>query len=286
MLSTNASSESEVVFSIPEELVPSRNDQVQPTISLDFDGSLNPPLFLKQDLKEGCGGKTWPAGMVLAEYFLNCKLDTLHSKAMFVHSRLNAFQSGGRSILDGFSLTCGTLDLSLGQVVALLGIHLAEHYSFHVLSRAKKQLISFRLAISIGLSNPTFSSHDASITVTDIPAMLPLINANIALNPTKISIQSLSLSWGKPLPVAQSFKAPNIILAADCCYYEPAFPLLLDTLDELVGQASDVCCYFCFKKRRKADLGFLKMARKRFDVRDGGLDDPKREVWQREGILL
>ena len=183
-------------------------------------------------------------------------------------------------------LTRGHLDLSLVQVVALLGMHLAKHRSFHLIPWAKRQLIPFRLAISIGLSNSSFRFDGASITVTDIPAMLPLINANIALNPTKLSIQSLALSWGEPLPVAQSFKAPNIILAADCCYYEPAFPLLLDTLDELVNLASDVCCYFCFKKRRKADLGFLKMARKRFDVRDGGLDDPNRKLWQREGIFL
>ena len=89
MLSTKTSSGSEIAFTIPEELVPSRNEQVQPTISLDFDGSLKSPLILKQDLKEGCGGKTWPAGMVLAEYFLRCKLDTLQSKTMFVRSRLN-----------------------------------------------------------------------------------------------------------------------------------------------------------------------------------------------------
>ena len=94
MFSTEVSSESEAVFTIPEELVPSRNDECQPTISLDFDGCLNPPLILKQDLKEGCGGKTWPAGMVMAEYFLRCKLDTLQSKTMFVRSRLTAFQSG------------------------------------------------------------------------------------------------------------------------------------------------------------------------------------------------
>ena len=125
MPSTKASSESEVVFTIPEELVPSRNDEFQPTISLDFDGSLELPLILKQDLKEGCGGKTWPAGMVLAEYFLRCKLDTLHSKTMFVRSRLAAFQRGRRSILDGFCfLTRADLDLSSDQVVDLLGMHL------------------------------------------------------------------------------------------------------------------------------------------------------------------
>lgn len=45
-------------------------------------------------------------------------------------------------------------------------------------------------------------------------------------------------------------------------------------------------CYFCFKKRRKADLGFVKMARKRFEVVEGGVDDLERGVWQREGIFL
>lgn len=45
-------------------------------------------------------------------------------------------------------------------------------------------------------------------------------------------------------------------------------------------------CYFCFKKRRKADLGFVKMARKRFEVVEGGGDDPEKGVWQREGIFL
>lgn len=81
-------------------------------------------------------------------------------------------------------------------------------------------------------------------------------------------------------------KTPEIILAADCCYFEPAFPLLLDTLEELLSNKEGATCYFCFKKRRKADMGFVKMARKRFDVKEAGKDDPERGVWQREGIFL
>lgn len=122
--------------------------------------------------------------------------------------------------------------------------------------------------------------------VTDVPSMLPLIEENIALNAAKNSVQAFPLSWGEPLPANPSFSAPTVILAADCCYYEPAFPLLLTTLENLLGAASDACCYFCFKKRRKADLSFVKMAKKRFKVTDGGLDDPQREIWQREGIFL
>lgn len=143
-----------------------------------------------------------------------------------------------------------------------------------------------RLAISIGLSSYSTTANGTQITLTDVPAMLPLLEENIALNPTKYSVQSLPLSWGEPLPTTTSFRPPDIILATDCCYYEPAFPLLLDTLEELLGKVPDACCYFCFKKRRKADLGFVKLARKRFDIEDGGLDDPKRLLWQREGIFL
>lgn len=81
-------------------------------------------------------------------------------------------------------------------------------------------------------------------------------------------------------------RPPDIILAADCCYFEPAFPLLLDTLEQLLHSREGAVCFFCFKKRRKADLGFVKMARKRFDVKEGGRDDPERAQWQREGIFL
>ena len=87
MQPTDPQEEVEDLLTVAEDLVPSRNDEPQPTISLDFDGLLNPPLLLKQDLKEGCGGKTWPAGMVLAEYLLRCRLDSLKNKTMLVCTR-------------------------------------------------------------------------------------------------------------------------------------------------------------------------------------------------------
>ena len=42
----------------------------------------------------------------------------------------------------------------------------------------------------------------------------------------------------------------DIILAADCVYFEPAFPLLVKTLAELAPDKS-VEVLFCYKKRRK-----------------------------------
>lgn len=54
---------------------------------------------------------------------------------------------------------------------------------------------------------------------------------------------------GDPLPPSIPHKY-DVILAADCVYFEPAFPLLVKTLTDLVPDKS-VEVLFCYKKRRK-----------------------------------
>ena len=71
-------------------------------------------------------------------------------------------------------------------------------------------------------------------------------------------------------------------------YYEPAFPLLLKTLEELLGEDAggkdegagilkaggvegvsrrgQPVCYFCMKKRRKADMRFVAGLKREFEV--------------------
>lgn len=72
-------------------------------------------------------------------------------------------------------------------------------------------------------------------------------------------------------------------------YYEPSFPLLLETLKELLvgdekeiklgegenekeggegGGRTEQVCYFCMKKRRKADMRFVAALKKRFEVEE------------------
>ncbi|GJC98442.1 hypothetical protein ColKHC_07268 [Colletotrichum higginsianum] len=87
-------------------------------------------------------------------------------------------------------------------------------------------------------------------------------------------------------PLAQDvvdFK-PNVILAADCVYFEPAFPLLLETLTNLLSLEPDATVYFCFKKRRRADMQFLKKAQKTFQVTE--IIDDDRPIFSREGLFL
>ena len=96
--STHSLEGSESFLLVTEDLVPSLPPNLPTTTTLDFSGLLTPPLILQTDLKEGCGGQLWPAGRVLAKYLLQCKMDELRGKTMFVRS--NAFLSLRRKGLD------------------------------------------------------------------------------------------------------------------------------------------------------------------------------------------
>ena len=133
-----------------------------------------------------------------------------------------------------------------------------------------------RLALSL---HPLRPSH---VYLTDLAPILPLLEHNISLNSPSTPTTAHILEWGSPIPNAIP-SPPDILLAADCVYFEPAFPLLLQTMQDLMRP--ETVSYFCFKKRRRADMNFMKMARKVFDVRDVE-DDPDKEAWGREGIHL
>ena len=73
------------LFSISEDLVPSPISTPSQQVTLAFDGLLTPPLVLQTNETE-CGGKLWPAGMVLAEYLLRNRMAEMEGKTMFVRS--------------------------------------------------------------------------------------------------------------------------------------------------------------------------------------------------------
>lgn len=105
---------------------------------------------------------------------------------------------------------------------------------------------------------------------------------NVALNNLSSKVTPSIYDWGTP-PPSTIPQHPDIILAADCVYFEPAFPLLQQTLSDLMSEKT--VCYFCFKKRRRADLQFMKVAKKMFQVQEVE-DDPDKGVWSREQIFL
>jgi hypothetical protein len=70
------------VFSVSQDLVPDATIKTAGASEIDFDGLLSPPLKLHEDLKNGCGGQLWPAGMVLSKYMLRKHREDLVRKEM------------------------------------------------------------------------------------------------------------------------------------------------------------------------------------------------------------
>jgi predicted nicotinamide N-methyase len=218
-------SEENDVFGVGQDFVPPAPIKPAGDSEIDFDGLLSPPLKLHEDLKNGCGGQLWPAGMVLSKYMLRMHRDDV----------------AGKDIVE------------LGAGGGLVG-----------------------LAIAIGCK------VDTTLHITDQEPMFELMKRNIALNDLQSRVSASIYDWGETTP-SHLPNHPDIILAADCVYFEPAFPLLQQTLKDLIGKKT--VCYFCFKRRRRADLTFMKTARKMFDVQEVD-DDPDKEVYSREKLFL
>ncbi|KAI0098699.1 putative methyltransferase-domain-containing protein [Nemania sp. FL0031] len=220
-------------LALAEDFTPLPVYKAAGTTETDFDGLLpaDGRLRLHEDLKNGCGGQLWPAGMTLARYLLK-----YHKKSL-----------AGKRILE------------LGAGGGLVGLAVAR-------------------GCDLG------DDDHSPLYITDQMEMFSLMRHNIALNGLEGKVEAMLLNWGEPLPAAVVANPPDVILAADCVYFEPAFPLLQTTLTDLLALRPGVVVYFCFKKRRRADMQFLKQARRRFHVAE--VEDDERPVWSRQGLFM
>ena len=133
----------------------------------------------------------------------------------------------------------------------------------------------------VGLAVALGCPIEQTLIISDQTPMLELMQRNIELNSLSQKVREEVLDWGEHLPENVPTQ-PDVLLAADCVYFEPAFPLLMRTLEEMIGDHT--VCYFCFKKRRKADMRFVKMMKKAFLVEE--VEDSERAVYEREGLFL
>ncbi|UNI20823.1 Protein-lysine N-methyltransferase efm6 [Purpureocillium takamizusanense] len=215
---------------VSEDLTPLPSLKLAGNSDIDFDGQLERPLRVREDVRSGCGGQTWPAGLVLGKHMLR------YHRGELEDARILELGAGGGLVGLAVALACGGRE---GRSRLLL---------------------------------------------TDQDEMLELMQHNIRLNEVDARASALVLNWGEPLPDTVVQQRPNVILAAECVYFEPAFPLLMQTLKDLFVLNEDAIVYFCFKKRRRADLQFVKMAKKAFVVEE--LFDEDRPVFSRQSLFL
>ncbi|KAG6015631.1 hypothetical protein E4U54_003216 [Claviceps lovelessii] len=212
---------------VSEDLTPLPDLKQAGNARIDFDGQLGTPLEYHEDVRTGCGGQTWPAGLVLGKHLLRYHREQMRNARI----------------------------LELGAGGGLVG-----------------------LAVALGCGSNT------SLVVTDQKEMFDLMDTNIRLNKLEGRAKALVLNWGEAIPEEVVLQKPDVIIAAECVYFEPAFPLLMQTLRDLFALNDEAIVYFCFKKRRRADMQFVKMAKKAFLVEE--LFDEDRPVFERQALFL
>ena len=80
----NGDSASEIGLIVHEGLVGVPSPETAAVVSTDLDGVLRVPLMIHENATDGCGGRIWPAGRVLAKYMLARYANGLEGKTMCV----------------------------------------------------------------------------------------------------------------------------------------------------------------------------------------------------------
>ncbi|KAF8845623.1 hypothetical protein BDN67DRAFT_961214 [Paxillus ammoniavirescens] len=137
------------------------------------------------------------------------------------------------------------------------------------------------LGSGTGLVGLVAAALGGDVWITDQAPLLDIMRANVRLNHLESSIAISELNWGEAL--SSEIPRPDMILAADCVYFEPAFPLLVDTLSKLATERTEIL--FCYKKRRKADKRFFTLLKKHFSWKEIE-DDPNAAKYNQEAISL
>ncbi|KAF9452143.1 hypothetical protein P691DRAFT_722431 [Macrolepiota fuliginosa MF-IS2] len=173
---------------------------------------------------------------------------------------------------------CGGIAWPAGQI---LSSYLTQTYQTTT-SLSNKTIIE--LGSGTGLVGLIAGKLDPLCTtyITDQAPLLDIMRKNVLLNVLEDNVKAVELNWGEPVPSTVPSK-PDIILAADCVYFEPAFPLLVQTLADLSDPSTLIL--FCYKKRRKADKRFFSLLKKKFTWAEV-MDDPNRGIYNREAITL
>ncbi|KAF9224323.1 hypothetical protein BS17DRAFT_779635 [Gyrodon lividus] len=168
---------------------------------------------------------------------------------------------------------CGGIAWPAGEV-------LANYLTLRGKGYCKGQTI-LELGSGTGLVGLVAGALGGDVWITDQAPLLNIMRANVRLNHLESSVSVSELNWGEALP--SEIPRPDIILAADCVYFEPAFPLLVETLSELATEITEIL--FCYKKRRKADKRFFTLLKRHFSWKEVE-DDPNRARYSQDAISL
>jgi protein N-lysine methyltransferase METTL21C len=141
--------------------------------------------------------------------------------------------------------------------------------NIHVLTESGKPLCditAIELGAGLGLTGLFAAGLGlGSVILTDLADVCPQLRANAALNPSIAArVTAQPLQWGSADVHNPAFAACDVILAADCVYWEELFAPLVDTLFHLTASGAPVL--MAHVRRWKRDAKFFKLCQKRLHV--------------------
>ncbi|ODV89725.1 hypothetical protein CANCADRAFT_28924 [Tortispora caseinolytica NRRL Y-17796] len=186
---------------------------------------------------------------------------------------------------DGGASGCGGKIWPAGELLVKY-ILFKEQQIRSVLSASGTRPLVLELGSGTGISGLAVGKLGcADVWITDQAQMVDLMHQNIVLNNLEDIVHAKELNWGEPLPNEIVKRPPAIVLAADCVYLEPAFPLLEKTLEDLAALNEECLILMAYKKRRKADAKYFKLARKHFILEEIS-DFPEYEQYKKDSVRL
>ncbi|KAK6128445.1 hypothetical protein DH2020_037813 [Rehmannia glutinosa] len=120
----------------------------------------------------------------------------------------------------------------------------------------------------------------ASVTVTDLPHVLPNLQFNVDANAGILdlhggSVDVAALSWGEIQEMERIGRDYDVIVGSDVVYHDHLYEPLLETLRFfLLGSEKKVVFLMAHLKRWKKESTFFKKAKKYFDVEVIHTDSP------------
>lgn len=113
----------------------------------------------------------------------------------------------------------------------------------------KSQLLTGKRILELGSGTGVVGLYcsynpDTQVVITDLPKLVPLMELNIEKNRHNLlgNITAESLTWGEDI---SHFKPPvDIVLVADCVYYQESINPLIQTINDLSDTNTVVFCAY------------------------------------------